>query len=131
VEHIAAITTWSKENKGRYIAFSINTYQDQSQQWNKEDKKSYLTAQMDKADYVYRGVLEYLDLNGIGTDSKREDITRSLDTHLTKYLENGNVTGYSLSAKAVEGGVIERVEIELPDQIDYVGLVLGIKTGRV
>jgi len=127
----AGVTTYGQNKTGRYIAFSINTYQDQSQQWNKEDKKSYLTAQMDKADYVYRGVLEYLDLNGIGTDSKREDITRSLDTHLTKYLENGNVTGYSLSAKAVEGGVIERVEIELPDQIDYVGLVLGIKTGRV
>ena len=86
---------------------------------------------MDKADFVYRGILEYLDDNAIGTDSSRQDITRALDTHLTKYLENGNVTGYSLSAKAVEGGVIERVDIDLPDQIDYVGLILGIRTGRV
>jgi len=125
------VTTYNQNKNGRYVAFSINTYQDQSQQWNKEDKKSYLTAQMDKADFVYRGILEYLDDNAIGTDSSRQDITRALDTHLTKYLENGNVTGYSLSAKAVEGGVIERVDIDLPDQIDYVGLILGIRTGRV
>lgn len=127
----AGVTIVGQNKSGRFVVYSINTYQDQTQQWNKEDKKTFLTAQRDKADYVYRGILEYLDDNGIGTDSSREEITRALDTHLTRYIETGNVTGYSLSAKAVEGGIIERVDIELPDQIDFVGLELGIKTGRV
>lgn len=126
------VTTYSQSKFGRYVCFSINTYQDQSQQWNKDDRKTYLTAQRDKADFVYRGILEYLDLNGVGTDSSREEITRSLDTYVNeKMFNNGYVTGYSLKAQAVEGGVIEMVDIDLPDQIDYVGLILGIRTGRV
>lgn len=126
------VTTYNQNRNGRYVCFSINTYQDQSQQWNKEDKKTFLTAQRDKADFVYRGLLEHLDNNSIGTDSSREDITKALDTYINgKMLENGYVTGYSLSSKPVEGGVIEMVDIDLPDQIDYVGLILGIRTGRV
>lgn len=126
------VTTYGQNKFGRYVCFSINTYQDQSQQWNKEDKKTFLTAQRDKADFVYRGLLEFLDNNGVGTDSSREEITKSLDTYLNnKLFLNGYVTGYSVSPKAVEGGVIENVEIELPDQIDYVGLILGIRTGKV
>jgi len=124
------VTTYAQNKNGRYVCFSVNTYQDQSQQWNKEDKKTYLTAQRDKADFVYRGIVEYLDDVAIGSDSSRAEITRALDSYLTRFIEDGNITGYSLSDRAVEGGVIENVDIDLPDQIDYVGLILGIRTGR-
>lgn len=115
---------------GRYIAHSINTYQDQESQWNQEDTSSYLTAQMDKADFVFVSLLEYMDRIGVGVDASREQITAAVDTFLTdKFIPDGYVTGYTIEQEEAEGTVINRIKIKLPDQIDYAVLLLAIQTG--
>lgn len=122
------VTVPIQTQNGYLCAFSVNTFQQQAVQWSPQDKKTYLTCQRDKADFVYKGIMSYTENYGIGIDGPRSAFTKALDAYITSnYYEDGYVTGYTIKEKPVPGGVVENIDILLPDQIDFAAIILGVQ----
>ncbi|RPI19707.1 MAG: hypothetical protein EHM58_00445 [Ignavibacteriae bacterium] len=117
------ILTYDKFPSGYRIVRGINTYQDQTHVWNAQDKKTYLQMPRDLADAFFRGLLEGLDNDLVGSDQ----VTRKkVETYCVKtgnnFVASGLINDFKvLSIKRGEAGWLPEIQIEVDDPTDFFG----------
>jgi hypothetical protein len=117
------VFVYDKFPSGFRVVRGINTYQDQTHVWNAQDRKTYLQMPRDLADAFFRGLLEGLDNDLVGSDQ----VTRKkVETYCVKTGNNFKASGLIndfkvLAIKRGEAGWLPEVQIEVDDPTDFFG----------
>jgi hypothetical protein len=117
------VFVYDKYPTGFRVVRGINSYQDQTHVWNSQDRKTYLQMPRDLADAFFRGLLEGLDNDLVGSDQ----VTRKkVETYCVKTGNNFKASGLIndfkvLAIKRGEAGWLPEVQIEVDDPTDFFG----------
>lgn len=119
------VLTINSTATGYRIVRGINTYQDQTKEWNSQDKKSHLIQQRQQADKFMIGFTEAMDQELIGKNGVREpEVIAYANATATAFIEAGDVEDVKISSvRRTSSGWLVTTEILLEGVTDYIGIV--------
>lgn len=124
------VMTYKPFKTGYKVVRGILTYQDQSNEWNEQDVKTFLVQQKQLADAFDIDMLTEMDEQAIGADNiTQSDIELLINGVILRNKTAGRILDSKLLwVKRVSSGWIYKTETLLPGVTDFIGAINVIRT---